>query len=584
MSNPTRSGQYRPETPPPEDLLEPEYAQLRSLLLAPEQSQIDHLRDRLDDPIIHAQDVSRVLPGALAIRGHNDPEIAAALTPYVEQGLNSSVRKSPRVIVDAIAPIMGPAIRQAIVRALQGMMQSLNQTLEQGMSIRGLRWRLEAWRTGKSFGEIVLLHTLRYRVEQVYLIHQDSGILLHHVAADAGTTQDQDLISGMLTAIRQFVTDSFGGSHEQGLDQFQVGDLTVWVEQGPRAMLAAVIRGTPPNSLHERFERRLEQIHIDAAESLNRFEGDSSPFNIFHMQLEACLDAEYETPARRISPITWAVLSFLVLGLIAWSWTSYQNHVRWTNLLDRLRTEPGLIITSSERHDGQYVLMGLRDPLAVDPAELIRQGGFASEEVRANWAFFYSLDEPFIMTRLRQHLKPPSTVTLSLDGQTVTASGTASEDWTRQARQLAAVLSGVEQYRDDALRTISIPQLVKSLSSKSILFDSGSSSIGQTEEAKVAEIRSALLDLDQLAQQAGKLIVVDVIGSTDERGPESMNLILGMARARAVLAAIGGNTPGPATKLKTGVEPPQLIASARQTPDDRTGRRVSFLITVNDAD
>ncbi|NJN36331.1 MAG: hypothetical protein HC794_03820 [Nitrospiraceae bacterium] len=106
------------------------------------------------------------------------------LTPYVENGFVASIRKSPRTIVDAIAPIIGPAIRQAIARALQSMTQSFNHSLDESLSIRGLRWRVEAWRTGKPFAEVVLLHRLQYRVEQVFLIHRETGLLLHHVATE----------------------------------------------------------------------------------------------------------------------------------------------------------------------------------------------------------------------------------------------------------------------------------------------------------------------------------------------------------------------------------------------------------------
>jgi OOP family OmpA-OmpF porin len=159
-------------------------------LLAPEQTQLDELRDRLDNREIQPRDVSRVLPEAFAIRGERDQQMSGVLAPYVENGFVAAVRKSPRAIVDAIAPIMGPAIRQAIARALQSMMQSFNQSLDESLSVRGLRWRVEAWRTGRPFAEVVLLHTLRYRVEQVFLIHRETGLLLHHVATDATVVQE----------------------------------------------------------------------------------------------------------------------------------------------------------------------------------------------------------------------------------------------------------------------------------------------------------------------------------------------------------------------------------------------------------
>jgi len=125
-------------------------SELRSLLLAPEQTQLDRLQERLDDPVRRTREVSRLLPGALALQ-QDDPGLTAALTPHVEQALFTSLRRSPQAIVDAIAPIMGPAIRQAITHALQALTQSLNQTVEHSFSLKGLRWRIEAWSTGRPF-------------------------------------------------------------------------------------------------------------------------------------------------------------------------------------------------------------------------------------------------------------------------------------------------------------------------------------------------------------------------------------------------------------------------------------------------
>jgi hypothetical protein len=56
------------------------------------------------------------------------------------------------------------------------MMQSFNQTIDHSLSFKGLAWRIEAWRTGRPFAEVVLLHTLRFRVEQLFLIHRDTGL------------------------------------------------------------------------------------------------------------------------------------------------------------------------------------------------------------------------------------------------------------------------------------------------------------------------------------------------------------------------------------------------------------------------
>ena len=97
------------------------------------------------------------------------------------------------------------------------------------------------------------------------------------------------MVSGMLTAIRDFVQDSFGTAEEGGLAAFRVGELAVWVEQGPRAVLAAVIRGNPPRELQTVFVEAIEKIHQDRALDLEEFAGDAAPFERSRDLLQECL-------------------------------------------------------------------------------------------------------------------------------------------------------------------------------------------------------------------------------------------------------------------------------------------------------
>ena len=48
-----------------------------------------------------------------------------------------------------------------------------------------------------------------YQVKQDFLIHRESGLVLQHVEDGSAETRDPDLVSGMLTAIRDFVQDYF---------------------------------------------------------------------------------------------------------------------------------------------------------------------------------------------------------------------------------------------------------------------------------------------------------------------------------------------------------------------------------------
>ena len=346
-----------------------QFTELRSLLVGPEQRQLRALQTRLEDPAAQARDVSRVLATAVELRTH-DPHLRRALAPTIEDAITASVRRNPRPLADALFPIIGPAIRKAIAATLNGMLESLNTTLEHSLSWRSLRWRLDARRTGRPFAEIVLLNTLVYRVEQVFLIHRPSGLLLQHLRAAETEAQDADMVSGMLTAIRDFVRDSFDVAEDEGLQTLKVGDLSVWIEQGPHALLAVVVRGSAPPSLRTALQQALEAVHAQYSDLLEPFDGDTARFEGTRPLLETCVQQQFRGRERPgiLQPRLMVIAAILVLALGVWMFFALRARSRWNGYVNALRSEPGVVVVSTGRAGGKYLLTGLRDPLAPDPA------------------------------------------------------------------------------------------------------------------------------------------------------------------------------------------------------------------------
>jgi len=262
--------------------------ELRSLILKPEQVKLEELDRRLSSPESLAEQVGGVLAHAVAIRGAPDDKLALVLRPIIENAIRSSVRSNPQFFADILYPVMGPAIRKSIAEALRAMMESFNSSLEMTFSWKYIKWRWEAIRTGRSFSEVVLLHTLVYRVEQLFLVHRGSGVVLRHLTASGVVSQDADLVSAMLTAIQDFVHDSFGGS-ENALENFRVGDLDIWIEQAPHTVLAAVVRGNPPAELSTLLRMQLEFVELRFNPQLEDFSGDTSTFQETEELLRPCL-------------------------------------------------------------------------------------------------------------------------------------------------------------------------------------------------------------------------------------------------------------------------------------------------------
>src|ERR1035438_7617157 len=213
------------------------------------------------------------------------------------------------MLADALFPIFGKAIRKAITAELDGMLQSLSQTLEQRFSWRSLRWRWESIRTGKPYAEIVLLRSLLYRVEQVFLIHRKTGLLLQHVAMDTAATKDPEMVSGMLTAIQDFVRDSVSGAEGENLETVRMGDIGVVLTYGPDAILSGFGAGGPPRNLARVFQDTLDTIERQKAEALHSFDGDTAEFDSCRPQLKACLVGQGKPDQRKAT--SWAAGALL---------------------------------------------------------------------------------------------------------------------------------------------------------------------------------------------------------------------------------------------------------------------------------
>ncbi len=406
---------HPPSDSAPESL---EYAldELRALLVGSEQDRLVRLQDRLDNPQNFAQEVSQVLPDALQLGRARNRQLLQALLPLLEEALLLSVKKNPRILIDILFPIIGPVIRKSIAQALQGVTQSLNRTLELSLSAQSWRWRWEAWRTGTSFAEVVLVRTLIFRVEQILLIHRETGLLLEQLG---NKLEDADLVSGMLTAIQDFVNTAFQAKAGSELDTLQMGDLTVWIEVGPKAVIAAVVRNTPPHTLRATLKEAIEDLHVCHGEELNNFQGQAFAVNQEVLQSEYGINKPAAAAIPRLKwPYSRQVVGLAVsLGLALLLWRGLiqvQHQHAWQTYVNQLRSTAGLVVVYTNEQNGTYMISGLRDPLAQDPQTLLTNSGLDPAQIISNWEPYQSLQPSFVLKRAQALLQPPPGVTLSL--------------------------------------------------------------------------------------------------------------------------------------------------------------------------
>ena len=110
------------------------------------------------------------------------------------------------------------------------MAESINFMMERSLSWESMKWRFEARRTGKSFGEVALLRSLRYKVQQVILIHTETGSVLQQAKqqmnAPGEGIPEAELASSMLTALQDYARD-ISQRPSQDLQEIKMDDCSL---------------------------------------------------------------------------------------------------------------------------------------------------------------------------------------------------------------------------------------------------------------------------------------------------------------------------------------------------------------------
>ncbi|MBL0163424.1 MAG: hypothetical protein IPP82_07190 [Xanthomonadales bacterium] len=523
---------------------------LRHLLLTDEREKFVRAELRIAELERINRELSELLPG-LVTAAPAEPMSRALATP-VAAALGNAVQRNRASIVDALFPVIGPIIRKAIAEALRGLMRDLNQVLEHGFSPRGIRWRIEAWRSGVPFAQIVLKHSLRYQIDHVFLIERDSGLVLHRASSPGLPDLDADAIAGMLTAIGQFVRDSVGREGGDSLEAARVGEYLLWVLDGPRASLACFIKGVPPDALRVVLSDRLEQIHAQfSAVGDSALEADTAANQRLTTSLEpsalvaasAALTDDEGSGHKR--PSRWPMLIIVLAIVLGLGW--YFLHVaRWNERVDMLRSglaaHPGFVLTAIEAKPWQRLTVhGLLDADADPLQPLLERVDLGEVKAGLDVQNYLSGDDAVVLKRAVRLLDAPIGVQLAVNESVLALSGEASRDWIEQHRAQAAWVTGIRSvdWRVTEMAVPADPQaearaalnaLINVIAQTTLRFTSGTEPSANAND-EIRQMADSLDKAESLAVTAGVALHLRIDGYSDATGGADLNAGLRTARA-----------------------------------------------------
>jgi hypothetical protein len=260
-----------------------------------------------------------------SIRDSRD-DMAEALGPIMGEAIRVQIRESRDDMAEALYPVIGSTVQKAIAEFLRELQRNIDARFKDAFGPRGIIRAALARLFGISVSQVALRDALAFSIRDVFLIQHGSGLLIAHSHPGNPDASDSDLISAMLTAIRDFVHDSFkrGGQNEE-LDEVQYGDQRIIIQSGRAVYLAVVITGIEPEGFRAELHEFVSNLHVKHEKALRQFNGDPTTLpnlqpKIARLIAETSQGTTGPRPMSRQGKLILFSVGVLILLCIALAW------------------------------------------------------------------------------------------------------------------------------------------------------------------------------------------------------------------------------------------------------------------------
>lgn len=332
----------------------------------------------LQDRQAMAEAIAPVLDAAIISRMQAQPEalaqaISRAVAPETAAAMREQYRLDSMSMVEALGPMMGASIKQqialerdamvdalypvignTIAKYMKDAIESINEKVQNTLSVEGVSRKLRARMQGVSEAELILREAMPYRVRAVFLIHKASGLVMSEAQFSEQEPLEGDMLAGMLTAIRSFVSDCIVQSESVSeLHEIQYNDSQIAMEVAGYCYLAAIVQGEPSKAFYRHLRSTLVRLVERYDRPIQSFDGDPSALpQAIHMAVAALVRQTIgpQQQSRRAG-FPWALIG-LVTGIVLaiavpWTWFQYQtqrDRTLMSAIETALRTSPQLAV------------------------------------------------------------------------------------------------------------------------------------------------------------------------------------------------------------------------------------------------
>ena len=497
--------------------------------------------------------MAEVITEALHDRQQKDNSVNKVLQPFIEDSVKHSVAHNSEQMVSSLYPLVGSLVRKSVAAFLSDFMEKTNQLLENSLTIKGLKWRFKARQSGVSYAQYAASQTFVYRVEHVFLIHRETGLLLNAVALDNENKSDADIVSAMLTAINDFVGDSFLSAQEGPKEQLQsvsTDNFNLLIKPGPSALVVAAVSGNPPQSISNQLQLTLERIHSLYFDELNNFNGDNQHFDTADNILRDCLLSEEKIKPSHKKKTPWFAWSIVLLILLyaAYQTFSWVNSTQLHKKIMLLDSQPGVIIKQLKINQLDNIKLDiLRDPDAVNITDWLNSNELQPSTFTIVERSYHSLDQKILQQRAQRIISAYPSIRSTWQNNSLALAGTLDLIKTEQLINALAIagLTQGENLTTAQLQLTSTEhiatsqqikqqlfnQLIGRIASIQLNFSVASGDVTAKMQRSLNRLYQYVKQLTPIADDLGIDFGLLIMGSSDNTGNKAANDILSMNRA-----------------------------------------------------
>lgn len=214
------------------------FEQLRSILLTEEREKIQEVQETIFTKENLSKEVSPIVEEHIEFLKNNFPE---EFKVVVDKMITHKIKSSQDEIVNAIYPEVGKMIKKYVGHQIQMLKEGIENQIKGTFKSKGFFGKIKTRLGWKKASEEIIQNLAAPQVEEIFIIQKNSGLLAG--SATRNDLVDQDVVAGMLTAIKAFVEDAFNQGNED-LETVEYGSYRIVLQNFPAWYMAVALSGT----------------------------------------------------------------------------------------------------------------------------------------------------------------------------------------------------------------------------------------------------------------------------------------------------------------------------------------------------